>query len=70
MGNVDNEGIKIKGRNINNIRYAYDAVLIADLVQKLKTWAQKVSEHGEVMGIKINRKKTKTMVVTKKIESP
>ena len=53
-----------------NIRYADDTVLIADSEEKLKALVQKVSEHSEAMGIKINRKKTKTMVITKKIEAP
>ena len=70
MRNIDDEGIRIGGKNINKIRYADDVILIADSEDKLTTLLQKVSEHSEAMGIKINRKKTKTMVITKKDRSP
>ena len=68
--NIENEGIRIGGKNINNIRYADDEVLIADSEDKFKTLLQKVSEHSEALGIKRNRKKTKTMVITTKDRSP
>ena len=70
MRNIDDEGIRIGGKNINKIRYADDVILIADSEDKLTTLLQKVSEHSEAMGININRKKTKTMVITKKDRSP
>ena len=70
MRNIDDEGIRVGGKNINKIRYADDAVPIADSEDKLKTLLQNVSEHSEAMGIKINRKKAKTMVITKKDRSP
>ena len=70
MRNIDDEGIRVGGKNTNKIRYADDAVLIADSEDKLKSLLQKVSEHSEAMGIKINKKKTKTMVITKKDRSP
>ena len=47
-------------RNINSIRNADDAALIADSEAKLKTFVQDVSEHSEAMEIKINRKKKNT----------
>ena len=47
MKNIENEGIRVGGKNINNIRYADDAVLMADLEEKLKTLVQEVSEHSE-----------------------
>ena len=70
MRNIEEEGIRVGGKNINNIRYADDTVLMADSEEKLKALVQKVSEHSEAMGIKINRKKTKTMVITEKDRSP
>ena len=70
MRNIEEEGIRVGGKNMNNIRYADDTVLLADSEEKLKALVQKVSEHSEAMGIKINRKKTKPMVITKKIEAP
>ena len=70
MRNIEEEEIRVGGKNINYIRYADDAVLINDSEEKLKMLVQKVSEHSEAMGIKINGKKTKTMVITKKDKSP
>ena len=70
MRNIEEEGIRVGGKNINNIKYADDTELMADSEEKLKALVQKVSEHSEAMGIKINRKKTKTMVITKKDRSP
>ena len=70
MRNIEEEGIRVGGKNINNIRYVDDTVLMADSEENLKALVQKVSEHSEAMGIKINRKKTKTMVITKKDRSP
>ena len=45
--NIENEGIRVEGRSINNIRYADDAVLMVDLEEKVKTLVQEVSEHSE-----------------------
>ena len=59
MRNIEDEGIGVGGKNINNIRYADDAVLIADSGDKLKTLLQKVSEHSEAMGIKITERNQK-----------
>ena len=61
--------VEIGGRKINNMRYAVDAVLIADSEEKLKTLVQQIGEHSEAMGKKINKKKTKAMVVAKKDRS-
>ena len=61
MRKVKEEGIRVRGKNINSIRYADDAVLIVDSEEKLRTLGQKVSEHREAKGIKINRKKTKKL---------
>ena len=63
---MEEDGIKIAGKNINNIRYAYDTVLIADSEEKLQNLLQRVNEESELKGIKINIKKTKVMVVSKR----
>ena len=62
----EEDGIKIAGKNINNIRYADDTVLIADSEEKLQTLLQRVNNESELKGIKINIKKTKVMVVSKR----
>ena len=59
------EGIKIGGVNINNIRYADDTVLIADTEEKLQKLVDEFNRISETYGLKINIKKTETMVVTK-----
>ena len=53
-------GIKIAGRNINNIRYAYDTTLMAES-KELKSLLMKVKEEGEKVGLKLNIQKTKIM---------
>ena len=53
-------GIKISGRNINNIRYADDTTLMADS-QELKSLLMKVEEESEKVGLKLNIQKTKIM---------
>ena len=62
----DEDGIKIAGENINNIRYADDIVLIAGSEEKLQNLLQRVNEKSELKGIKINIKKTKVMVLSKR----
>ena len=52
-------GIKIAGRNINNIRYADDTTLMAESEEKLKSLLMKVKEESEKVGLKINIQKTK-----------
>ena len=54
-------GIKIAGRNINNLRYADDTTLMADSEDELKTLLMKVKEESEKVGLKLNIQKTKIM---------
>ena len=54
-------GIKIAGRNINNLRYADDTTLMADSEGELKSLLMKVKEEGEKFGLKLNIQKTKIM---------
>ena len=54
-------GIKIAGRNINNLRYADDAILIAESEEELKSLLMKVKEQSEKVGLKLNIQKTKIM---------
>ena len=54
-------GIKIAGRNINNLRYADDATLMAESEEKLKSLLMKVKEDSEKVGSKLNIQKTKIM---------
>ena len=52
-------GIKISGRNINNLRYAEDTTLIAESKEKLKSLLMRVKEENEKVGIKLNIQKIK-----------
>ena len=54
-------GIKIAGRNINNLRYADDTTLMAESEEELKSLLTKVKEESEKAGLKLNIQKTKTM---------
>ena len=54
-------GIKIAGRNIKNLRYAYDTTLMAESGEELKSLL-KVKEESEKVGLKLNIQKTKIMV--------
>ena len=54
-------GIKIAGRNINNLRYADDTTLMAESEEELKSLLRKVKEEGENVGLKLNIQKTKIM---------
>ena len=54
-------GIKIAGRNINNLRYADDTTLLADSEEELNSLLMKVKEESEKVGLKLNIQKTKTM---------
>ena len=54
-------GIKIAGRNINNLRYAADTTLMAESKEKLKSLLTKVKEESEKPGLKLNIQKTKIM---------
>ena len=53
-------GIKIAGRNINNLRYADDTTLMAESEEELKSLLMKVKEESEKVGLKLNIQKTKT----------
>ena len=54
-------GIKIAGRNINNLRYADDTTLMAESEEKLKSLFMKVKVESEKVGLKLNIQKTKIM---------
>ena len=55
-------GIKIVGRNINNLRYADDTTLTAENEEELKSFLMKVKEESEKVGLKLNIQKMKIMV--------
>ena len=54
-------GIKISGRNINNLRYTDDTTLMAESEEELKSLSMKVKEESEKVGLKLNIQKTKIM---------
>ena len=54
-------GIKIAGRNINNLRYADDTTLMAESEEELRSLSMKVKEKSEKFGLKLNIQKTKIM---------
>ena len=56
-------GIKIAGRNINNLRYADDTTLMAEREKELKSLLMKVKEESEKVGLKLNIQKTKIMAI-------
>ena len=53
--------IKIAGRNINNLRYAYDTTLMAESEEELRSLLMKVKKESEKVGLKLNMQKTKIM---------
>ena len=55
-------GIKIAGRNINNLRYADDTTLMAESEEELKSLLMKVKDESEKVGLKLNIQKTKIIV--------
>ena len=55
-------GIKISGRNINNLRYADDTTLMAENQEELKSLLMKVKEESEKVDLKLNIQKTKIMI--------
>ena len=55
-------GIKIAGRNINNLRYADNTTLMAEREEELRSLLMKVKEESEKVGLKLNIKKNKIMV--------
>ena len=54
-------GIKIAGRNINNLRYVNDTTLMVESKEELKSLLMKVKEESEKAGLKLNIQKTKIM---------
>ena len=59
--NESQAGIKIAGRNINNLRYADDTTLMAEREEELKSLLMKVKEESEKVGLKLNIEKMKIM---------
>ena len=57
-------GIKTAGRNINNLRYAYDTTLMAESEEELKSLLMKVKQKSEKVGLKLNIQKTKIMSIS------
>ena len=57
-------GIKIIGRNINNLRYANDTTLMAESEEELKSVLMKVKKESEKVGLKFNIQKTKIMATS------
>ena len=55
-------GIKIAGRNINNLRYTDDIILMTESEEELKSLLIQVKEESEKVGLKLNNQKTKIMV--------
>ena len=55
-------GIKVAGRNINNVRYSNDTILMAESEEKLNSLLMKVKEDSEKVAFKLNIQKTKIMV--------
>ena len=54
-------GIKIDGRNINNLKYADDTTLMAESEEEIKSLLKRVKEESEKVGLKLNIQKTKIM---------
>ena len=54
-------GIKIAGRNVNNLRYAYDTTFMVESEEELKSLLMKVKEESEKVGLKLNIQKTDIM---------
>ena len=57
-------GIKIAGRNINNLRYADDTTLMAESEEELKSLLMKVKEESEKVGLKLNMQKMKIVAAS------
>ena len=60
-------GIKIAGRNINNLRYVDNTTLMAESEEELKSFWMKVKEESEKVGLKLNIQKTKIMALVPSI---
>ena len=61
-------GIKIARRNINNLRYADDTILMAESEEELKSLWMKVKEESEKFGLKLNIQKTKIMAFVPSVQ--
>ena len=61
-------GIKIAGRNINNLRYADDTTFMAESKEELKSLLMKVKEESEKVGLKLSIQKTKIMACSWQID--
>ena len=61
LGWISTTGIKIGGRNINNLRYTDDTTLTAEREEELKSLLMKVKEESEKVGLKLSIQKTKIM---------
>ena len=59
-------GIKVAGRNINNLRYADDTTLMAESKEELKSLLMKVTEESEKVGLKLNIQKTWHLVPSRR----
>ena len=71
MRKIENmPGIAIGGHNINNLRYADDTVLMATSEIDLQELVDVINEESEKLGLGLNKKKTETMVISKKKETP
>ena len=62
------EWVTVGGVNINNLKYADDTVILSDIEENLQAILNEVNEAGKKFNMKMNAKKTKTMVRTKKQE--
>ena len=65
---LDNEGVKISGERISNLRYADDTALLADSYDSMCNVLNKINEAGGKSGLKLNAKKTKVMLVNSKTD--
>ena len=66
----EDEGVSVGGRRISNLRYADDTAITAENENELQIPAERVNQEGKDFGMKMNIKKTKTMVVSRKSEIP
>ena len=67
---INTKGVKVGGKNYNNPRYADDTALLSGNEKELTELTRKINEVGKQVGMKINIKKTKVMVVSNKRNSP
>ena len=67
---INMKGVNVGGTHYNNLRYADDTALLAGNEKELSELTSKINVVGKQFGLKINIKKTKAMVVSKKPNSP